>query len=186
MADRDIKCAEWMKAELEKLGQLPGAVFLPAWSEVIFIMREIDGISYHRMVNAFRANLGKLIRPDTFDIHEFHNNFAQLEGSAMSAATQPEPVEQNTAQDYGPGEEYYKILQGFGISLNQKQAPEKPLQKQPTKRTNSMKYRQVHRRGECTACRKTFDMLIEFDYLPRQHFCLEHAMTIYSQQETAQ
>lgn len=182
MADRDLKCAEWMKTELEKIGKIPGTVFLPAWAEVIFIMREIDGISYHRIVSACRANLGKLIRPETFDIHEFHNNFAQFEGSAPEPA-QPEPEKQNPAEEYGPGEEYYKILQGYGISLQNQHEPKKPLQKRAAKPTNSTKYRQVHRRGECTTCRKTFDMLIEFDHLPRQHFCLEHAMTIHSHME---
>lgn len=183
MADRDLKCAEWMKSELEKIGKVPGTVYLPAWSEVIFIMREIDGISYHRIVNAFRANLGKTIRAESFDIHEFHNNFAHFEGSSPEPA-KPEPEPPSPAEEYGPGEEYYKILQGYGIGIMPQKEPEKPVQKTAIKRTNSMKYRQIFRRGECTACRKTFDMLIEFDHLPRQHFCLEHAMTIHSQQET--
>lgn len=171
MVDRDIKCAEWMHAELSKQGRISASIHLPAWADEIFIMREIDGLTYQQIVAVFKValSLGH-IDAENFDIHTFHHNFDEL----SKLASDPSAT-------FSPDKDYYETLKQNGINLTPIPAePENRIEVNTKPQTPT--YKSIRTNRPCTVCRKKFDLLIEFTHLPKQHFCVEHAMPIYFSQ----
>lgn len=171
MIDRDLKCAEWMHAELTKQGRVSASIHLPAWADEIFIMREIDGITYQQIVAVFKAALALgHIDAETFDIHKFHHNFDELSKLANDPST-----------TFSPDESYYETLKQNGINLTPK-PQESPQRIEVKTKPQAPPYKSIRTNLPCTVCRKQFDILIEFPHRQKQRFCIEHAMPIYLDQ----